>query len=163
MPENVNKCPFSKAGCRNCPVYRGRHSYIIPHDGEETPDHRVLKRPDYDWQTNFKEALQRKEKDVSVADFEVSGPEREKKGDGDGKGSDKYNISLSVYYKETGERTTVTLDEAAAWDWENKQKVRSVGPWHIYSYQRLLEVLARKAEEGETEFELVEAPFYMGC
>jgi hypothetical protein len=164
MPENVNKCPFSKAECRNCPIYRGRHSYIIPHDGEETPDHRVLKRPDYDWQTSFKQALQGKEKDVSVAEFEASGAEQQKtQGGGDGNESGKYEIALSVFYKETGERKTVTLDEAAAWDWENKQKVRSIGPWHIYSYQRLLDVLARKAEEGESEFELVEAPFYMGC
>ena len=164
MPENVNKCPFSKVGCRNCPIYRGRHNYIVPKDGEDTPDHRVLKKPEYDWQKSFKEVLQTKEEDVSVAVFEARTPRpQRKKSSGDGKGGEKYEIALSVFYKETGERKYVTLDEAAAWDWENKQKVRSIGPWHIYSFQRLLDVLARKAEEGESEFELVEAPFYMGC
>lgn len=164
MPENVNKCPFSKAGCRNCPIYRGRHNYIVPQDGEETPDHKVLKRPEYDWQASFKEVLKSKEEDVSIEVFETRTPRpQRKKESGDEKKDGRYEIALTVLYKETGEKKRVTLDEVSAWDWENKQKVRSIGPWHIYSFQRLLEVLARKAEEGESEFEIVEAPFYMGC
>ncbi len=163
MPENVNKCPFSKAGCRNCPIYRGRHNYLIPHDGDGTPQPKILKRPEFDWQARFKEVLQNKGEDGSAAAFEAPAPEPQvTKGDGDVKESDKYEITLTVFYKETGERKTVTLGEAAKWDWENRQKVRSIGPWHIYSFQRLLDVLASKAEEGSGEFELIEAPFYMG-
>ncbi len=75
----------------------------------------------------------------------------------------KYRMSLTVLDKETGVRRACTIAEASAWDWENRQKVRSIGPWHIYSFQRLLSVLAQKAEAGCEEVELVEAPFYMGC
>ncbi len=75
----------------------------------------------------------------------------------------KYRISLTVLNRETGERRTCSLAEAKTWDWENREKVRSIGPWHIYSFQRLLSVLAIKAENGCEEAELVEAPFFMGC
>jgi hypothetical protein len=163
MPENINKCPFSKAGCRNCPIYRGRHSYIIPHDGDGTPQPKILKRPEFDWQARFKEVLRSREEEVPDVDEVALCESQQTQTEDEGKEEDKYRISLTVLYRETGERKTVTLDEAAAWDWENRQKVRSIGPWHIYSFQRLLDVLANKAESGSEEFELVEAPFYMGC
>jgi hypothetical protein len=79
------------------------------------------------------------------------------------KGKKKYDISLIVLDKETGERRVCSLIEARDWDWENRQKVRTIGPWHIYNFQRLLSVLAQKAEDGLKEVELVEAPFYKGC
>lgn len=41
--------------------------------------------------------------------------------------------------------------------------MRSIGPWHIYSYERLLAILAHEAEAGLDEIELVEVPFFMGC
>jgi hypothetical protein len=28
MSRNYVKCPFSKIGCKECPIYRGRHCYI---------------------------------------------------------------------------------------------------------------------------------------
>jgi hypothetical protein len=28
MSANLGKCPFTKTGCRECPIYRGRHCYI---------------------------------------------------------------------------------------------------------------------------------------
>jgi hypothetical protein len=65
MPENIDKCPFSKAGCRNCAVYRGRHSYIVRKEGEQTPEARIVKNIASNWQETFKEVLQKKEKDVS--------------------------------------------------------------------------------------------------
>jgi len=61
MPDNVNICPFSKNGCRNCPIYRGRHSYIVPKDCDEMPEARVMKRVEVDWQERFKEVLQKEE------------------------------------------------------------------------------------------------------
>ncbi len=83
--------------------------------------------------------------------------------DGGEKERKKYKIGLTVLDRETGERRACTIAEAGTWDWENRQKVRSIGPWHIYSFARLLSVLADKAEAGCEEVELVEAPFYMGC
>ena len=61
MPTTVHKCPFSKEACKGCPIYRGRHGYIVPTDGE-TPPARVLKWDDSDWQGKFKDALKKKER-----------------------------------------------------------------------------------------------------
>jgi hypothetical protein len=66
MPENIDKCPFSKAGCRNCPIYRGRHNYIVHKEGEAPPEAKVLKKVENDnWQANFKEMLGKNDKEIS--------------------------------------------------------------------------------------------------
>lgn len=74
----------------------------------------------------------------------------------------KLRISLTLVDMETGERRPCTLAEAKEWDWENRDKVRTIGPWHIYSFARLLSVLKEKAEAGIEEIEIVEAPFLLG-
>ncbi|MGD0232330.1 MAG: hypothetical protein ABSC19_18575 [Syntrophorhabdales bacterium] len=163
MPENVNKCPFSQSGCRNCPIYRGRHNYIMPKDGDGVPQPRVLKKAEIDWQERFKEVLQNREDDVPDAEEALRLEPQETNIDGGEKESKKYRIGLTVLDRETGERRVCTISEASTWDWENREKVRSIGPWHIYSFERLLQVLAHKAQAGCEEVELIEAPFYMGC
>ncbi len=65
MPENIDKCPFSKAGCRNCPIYRGRHNYLVHKEGDAPPETKIVKRVETDWQANFKEILQKKDADIS--------------------------------------------------------------------------------------------------
>ena len=75
----------------------------------------------------------------------------------------KYVISLTLFDRETGIQRPCTLAEAKEWDWENREKVRSIGPWHIYSFARLLSVLKAKVEEGCVEIEIEEKPFFMGC
>ncbi len=162
MPENVNKCPFSQSGCRNCPVYRGRHSYIMPKDGDETPQPRILKKAEIDWQERFEEALHNKEEDVPDVEealrsnpqgANIADPSRPKEiqdqscGPRQGNRGEKGLHRFGSKYLGLG----------------NRQKVRSIGPWHIYSFERLLSVLAHKAESGCEEVELIEAPFYMGC
>jgi hypothetical protein len=74
----------------------------------------------------------------------------------------KYSMRLIVKDAETGVRRECSLAEAKEWDWANREKVRSIGAWHIYDFKRLLAILARKADEGLDEVELVEAPFFMG-
>ena len=61
MPDNVNVCPFSKAECRNCPIYRGRHSYLEHKCGDTVPEARIVKKVEVDWQERFKEVLQNRE------------------------------------------------------------------------------------------------------
>ncbi len=163
MPENVHICPFSKGGCRNCALYRGRHSYIRCNDGEGTPEPRILRNVEIDWEERFKETLQNKVEDGPDAEEVLQLSPEETSMDGNGKERKQYMIGLTVLDRETGERKVCTVSEASTWDWENREKVRSIGPWHIYSFQRLLAVLANKADAGCTEVELVEAPFYMGC
>lgn len=55
MPENVYKCPFSQKECRTCAIYRGRHAYVEHKDGDEVPEHRILKKVEDNWQERFKE------------------------------------------------------------------------------------------------------------
>ena len=31
------KCPFLKSGCVECPIYRGRHCFVIPMNGRARP------------------------------------------------------------------------------------------------------------------------------
>jgi hypothetical protein len=162
MPENVNKCPFSHSGCRNCPIYRGRHSYIMPKDGDETPQPRVLKKVEIDWQERFKEVLQNREGDTHAEETLRVKPQGTNR-DGERKESENQSFSFTVLDKETGERRVCTVDEASTWDWGNRQKVRSIGPWHIFNFEKLLSILAHNVEAGCEEVELVEAPFYMGC
>lgn len=160
MPENVYKCPFSHRECRSCPIYRGKHSYVISKDGEEAPDSRVLRNVDIDWQKSFKETLGKSGKTSLDPDHAVLLGPQGTLVDSRGK---EINIRLTFFDKETGDRRPCTLVEASTLDWGNRQKVRSIGAWHIYSFERLLAVLAHKAEAGCEEAELVEAPFYMGC
>ena len=37
MAADMSKCPFTKKGCRECPIYRGRHCYIVFTD-RQLPD-----------------------------------------------------------------------------------------------------------------------------
>ena len=163
MPENVHICPISKRGCRNCALYRGRHSYVTCQDSDGAPQGRVLRRVDADWEERFKETLQNEVEHGPDGEEASRLKPRQTNMDGDGKERKKYRISLTVLDRETGERRVCTVLEASTWDWENREKVRSIGPWHIHSFERLLAVLANKAEAGCEEVEIAEAPFYMGC
>lgn len=160
MPENVYKCPFSHHECRSCPIYRGKHSYVVSKKGEEPPNSRILKDTASDWQKSFKETLGRPE-DTGLDTrrtllLDPQGTVLDQHGR-------EIRIVLKVLDKETGDTRNCTITEASTWDWENRQKVRSIGVWHIHSFEKLLVALAHKAEAGCEEVELIEAPFYMGC
>jgi len=163
MTQNVHICPISKSSCRNCALYRGRHSYVTCRDGDQAPQGRILKRVEVDWEERFRQTLQNEAEDGPDDDEASRLRHQETNMDGDGKERKRYRISLTVLDRETGERRVCTVSEASTWDWENREKVRSIGPWHIYSFERLLAVLASKAGAGCEEVELTEAPFYMGC
>jgi hypothetical protein len=45
------KCPFSKMRCVECPIYRGRHCFIIPTNG------RVRTRPPREEGAEWKESF----------------------------------------------------------------------------------------------------------
>ena len=161
MPENVYTCPFSHRECRNCPIYRGRHSYITIKDSDGTPQPRILKKPD-DWQAKFKAVVRNREDDISRVKEAEQLKQHETDAQGDGKERKEYKIKLTVLDAETGETITCTVAEASTWDWGNWQKVRAIGPWHIYSFERLLAILAQKAESGCEEIDMTEAPFHAG-
>jgi hypothetical protein len=57
MPENVYKCPFSLKECRTCPIYRGRHAYVVSKDGDVVPETRIVKQVEDNWQEKFKEVV----------------------------------------------------------------------------------------------------------
>lgn len=57
MPKNITQCPFSHLGCKNCPVYRGRHNYIVTEEGESKPRSRVLRNVQAEWEERFEEVI----------------------------------------------------------------------------------------------------------
>lgn len=68
---------------------------------------------------------------------------------------------LTLHDRETGESRFCSLDEARTWDWKNPEIWRMIGDMQISSYERLLEVLSFKIENGAKEIEIVEAPRFM--
>lgn len=67
-------------------------------------------------------------------------------------------MKLKLTDAETGESRYVTLEEAKTWDWKDMEMWRVITGWQISSYDRLLAMLARKAESGIREVEILEAP-----
>ena len=52
MSRNYVRCPFSKAGCRECPIYRGRHCHINGPEGEALRA-AARKKSEADWMAGF--------------------------------------------------------------------------------------------------------------
>jgi hypothetical protein len=42
------RCPFSRVGCVECPIYRGRHCFIMPTEGRERAA--SIRKEDEGWQ-----------------------------------------------------------------------------------------------------------------
>ncbi len=51
MATHLAKCPFSKIGCVECPIYRGRHCFISPANGCAAP--RRVREEDGNWAEGF--------------------------------------------------------------------------------------------------------------
>jgi len=68
------------------------------------------------------------------------------------------NMRLKVINRETGESMIYTLSEAKTWDWSNPEVWRIANGWQITTFQRLLKLLYLKAQRGEEEIEILEAP-----
>jgi hypothetical protein len=52
MSRNYGRCPFSGTGCKECPIYRGRHCYIKGPHGEP-PVPAPLQKDETDWIEGF--------------------------------------------------------------------------------------------------------------
>jgi len=62
---------------------------------------------------------------------------------------------------ESGKSRYITPEEAEALDWKNQAMMRMISGWQISSYERLVFMLHEKAQKGETEVEMIEAPRFM--
>lgn len=67
-------------------------------------------------------------------------------------------MKFKLIDRETGESRYVTLAEAKTWDWGNPEIWRMISGWQIYSWDRFLSMLERKAENNVEEVEILEAP-----
>ena len=65
MSRNYVRCPFSKVGCKECPIYRGRHCHINGPEGEALKA-AARKKSKADWMAGFSDFLD-----------ELNGPFRE--------------------------------------------------------------------------------------
>jgi hypothetical protein len=62
---------------------------------------------------------------------------------------------------ETGESRVFSLEEARAWEWGDSDTVRQIDGIQIDSWDKLIKVLSYKAESGQQEVKLYEAPRFM--
>lgn len=46
------KCPISKVGCIECPIYRGRHCFVVPTNGHARAF--PVRKEDGSWQEGLK-------------------------------------------------------------------------------------------------------------
>jgi hypothetical protein len=69
-----------------------------------------------------------------------------------------HEMRLKVIDRETGESRYCTLDEAKTWDWANPEVWRIISGWQITSYKKFLSMLLLKADKGQQEVEILEAP-----
>ena len=56
VSRNYARCPFSKTGCRECPIYRGRHCHINGPEGEALKA-AARKKSEADWMVGFSDFL----------------------------------------------------------------------------------------------------------
>lgn len=52
MSRKFGRCPFSGTGCKECPIYRGRHCYIKGPHGEP-PTSAPVQKDGADWIAGF--------------------------------------------------------------------------------------------------------------
>jgi hypothetical protein len=86
---------------------------------------------------------------ITEAEHSLSGDETRKR---------LHEMRLKVIDRETGERRYCTLDEAKTWDWANPEVWRIISRWQITSYKKFLSMLLLKADKGQQEVEILEAP-----
>ena len=72
-----------------------------------------------------------------------------------------FTMKLKVVDGESGKSRYITPEEAEALDWKNQAMMRMISGWQISSYERLVFMLHEKAQKGETEVEMIEAPRFM--
>jgi hypothetical protein len=54
MLTHYGRCPFSKSGCKECPIYRGRHCHI---KGLHSEEPRPAAEKDGEWMAGFNDFL----------------------------------------------------------------------------------------------------------
>ena len=141
-------CPFSKKGCTDCGVYRGRHHHL----SLLRPGRRVAEKP----QKPAKSGLR------SLSDdFEVLRKSSEPWAGKYGEARSEPTIRLKVIDVENRGIRICNLSDARKWDWTNPRIWRVIEGRQIKSLDSLVEILRYKAETGSEEVELYEAPRFM--
>jgi hypothetical protein len=148
MAKTATACPFSNKACTECGIYRGRHH------------HRSFSGRRQDCADKRKDSAKANVIPLS-AEFRAlkeivepcAGKRRGNKAE--------LKIRLKVIDVERNETRVCDLHELGKWDWSNPQIWRIIDGWQITSLDRLIEILHQKAEAGDEEVELYEAPRFM--
>jgi len=70
-------------------------------------------------------------------------------------------IKLKVIDMESGETRTCELEETKDWDWSDTTTMRIVDGRQVTSWDKLVELASYKAQKGDREVKLYEAPRFM--
>jgi len=141
-------CPFTKRPCSECAFYRGRHYYLSfsehqrgyisqPKAGNNRSDNNPIADID-----TF---------DRSVTPWFGKHDRVETEPD----------IRLKVIDMETEETRICKLEEVRNWDWGNTEMIRTIDGFHISRWERMVEILRYKADNGYKEVVLYEGPRFM--
>jgi hypothetical protein len=148
MAKSPLACPFSNKACTECGIYRGRHqSRNVSGRRREGTDGRGERHrpaaPDFS------------------ADFRILRSIAEpEKPDTDGTKLSP-RVRLKVIDVEKGDSRICGLQEAETWDWKNAGIWRIVDGWQVAGFDRLIQIVRFKAERGQDEVEIYEAPRFM--
>jgi hypothetical protein len=145
MAKPAHTCPFSSKACTECGIYRGRHHYrSIPGHRVDAPGESI--RPAA---TPLSAEFQLLRNAAEPHTGKYRGAEHEP------------SIRLKVVDVEKGETRICDLRELEAWDWTNAGVWRIIDGWQVTCFDRLIEILRHKAEAGQEEIEIYEAPRFM--
>jgi hypothetical protein len=148
MAKTAGACPFSNKACTECGIYRGRHH------------HRSFTGRRQDCADRQKESTGSNVIPLSVefrALREIVEPRVGKHRGIEG----ELKIRLKVIDVDRNETRMCELHELKDWDWSNPRIWRIIDGWQITSMDRLIQILHQKAEAGDEEVELYEAPRFM--
>ncbi len=148
MANTAITCPFSKKVCTDCVLYRGRHHYLsLP-----KPRQGVADEPRKSVRSGI---------DSLSDEFELLENSSEPWAGKYGKTRSEPAIRLKVIDVENRGTRICSLSEAREWDWTNSRIWRVIDGRQIKSLEDLIDILCYKAEAGEEEAELYEAPRFM--
>jgi len=147
MAKTKMLCPFNNRLCSECTVYRGRHYYL----SLCTQYRGYIDEP----QDKAKSGAIQPSVDLRAFKSWVE------PWAGEHKPETGLEIKLKIIDMESGETRTCELEETKDWDWSDTTTMRIVDGRQVTSWDKLVELASYKAQKGDREVKLYEAPRFM--
>ena len=143
-------CPIMRRPCKDCSLYRGRHSslpfcrYYRSHTNDSA---KPIEKP-LDAES-FNEL-------ISMAEPWKNRPTLSGSSMSSANGAD-----IKVIDMESGETRYCRLEELKTWNWKDPEQMRLIDGRQVTSWEQLAEMVSYMKEEGRDEIELYDGPRFM--